>query len=182
MRFVLSLALAALSLPVGAQTVSFDFEQPTASLPVGWTTMHAPDGAANAFSPEPRGGAHSFRLSQPDPGEWDAIRYLVPESVWAGADSLHLTGWLRTENVTGASGALSGYAGLWLRVDGPEPGDARVLAFDNMRGRGPHGTTGWARYDVRLPVPKAAKAVFLGVLLSGGGTVWADDLELKPIR
>jgi len=182
MRLFLLVALALAPLAAGAQTVAFDFEQPRDGVPAGWTTMHAPGDADNGFDADPHGGAHSFRLRQADPGEWDAVRYMVPDAVWAGADSLHLTGWLRTDAVVGASSALGGHAGLWLRVDGPEPGDARVLAFDNMRGRGPSGTTGWARYDVRLPVPKEAKAVYLGVLLIGSGTVWADDIELTPIR
>jgi hypothetical protein len=70
------------------------------------------------------------------------------------------------------------WAGLWLRVDGPDAG-AKPLAFDNMGDRPLTGTTDWARYSVVLDVPSEAKVIALGVLLGGEGHVWVDDVVLE---
>jgi len=62
---------------------------------------------------------------------------------------------------------VDGWAGLWMRVDGPEQG--RSLAFDNMQRRPIKGTTDWERYEVVLDVAEAGQAATFGVLLAGGG-------------
>ena len=62
-----------------------------------------------------------------------------------------LSGLVKSEEVTG-------WAGLWMRVDkGTEQ-----LAFDNMQKRPINGTTGWQRYYVVLDVPKDATGTHLG--------------------
>lgn len=83
---------------------------------------------------------------------------------------LHLTGFIRTRDVTG-------FAGLWMRVDGPNG----TLAFENMQTRGPRGTTPWTRYDVELPVDSSATNVVVGVLLPGEGTAWFDSLSIDVV-
>lgn len=80
---------------------------------------------------------------------------------------VELRGFLRTEEV-------SGFVGLWLRQDGHEPS----LAFDNMAGRQLKGTSEWAEYSISLPVHPAARSLYFGVLQSGTGKTWADDLQL----
>lgn len=81
---------------------------------------------------------------------------------------LELTGYLRTSEVTG-------WAGLWVRVDGP---DGEVLHFDNMMDRPVKGTTSWKRYHLTVDVPGDSQEVHFGALLSGRGQVWVDDLKL----
>ena len=71
------------------------------------------------------------------------------------------------------AGGVSRWAGLWMRVDGPEQG--RSLAFDNMQARPIKGTKDWTRYDVVLDVADNATAIAFGILLDGPGTVWLDD-------
>ena len=83
--------------------------------------------------------------------------------------SLRLTGWIRTENVD------SGYAGLWMRVDGP----SGFLAFDNMNQRGVRGTTPWTRHVIVLPVDSAATRIVFGILHPGTGAAWFDSLTLE---
>ena len=81
----------------------------------------------------------------------------------------------------GVTDAVTGFVGLWMREDGVSPG----LAFDNMQQRGLKGTNDWAEYSITLPVKSEAKQLFFGVLVSGTGKAWADDLQLlvdgKPI-
>jgi len=73
---------------------------------------------------------------------------------------------------------IRGWAGLWMRVDGPE---ARPLAFDNMQGRPIQGTSDWKRYDVVLDVDDTATGISFGVLLEGTGTLWLDEVKFQIV-
>jgi len=80
---------------------------------------------------------------------------------------------VRTENVTD-------WAGLWLRAD---DGDGRVLAFDNMETshRGLRGTREWSRQEVVLDIPQEANAIRFGLVLSGAGKAWLDDVHVDIV-
>jgi len=80
------------------------------------------------------------------------------------------SGWIKTDNVT------DGYAGLIWRAD-TEKRTAAVL--NNMYDTGPRGTTDWKRYEMTLDVPEDVTVVSFGMLLSGKGTAWFDELEIK---
>lgn len=93
----------------------------------------------------------------------------------AAGKTVTFSGYIKTENIT------RGYAGLWWRIDGekgangmPEP-----LGFDNMGDRGPHGTTPWTRYEIKLKVPANARNINFGVLHPGNGTAWFDSLQVE---
>jgi tetratricopeptide (TPR) repeat protein len=91
------------------------------------------------------------------------------------AGRIRLVGWLRTETVAGNG------AGLWMRIDGP---DGTMLDFDNMQqplDRALTGTTEWTRYEIVLDVPPEAIAIAFGILISGRGTVWGDNLRLERV-
>ena len=81
-------------------------------------------------------------------------------------------GYLRTEK------AATGRAALWMRIEGADGG---VIAFDNMRDRRVHGTTGWKRHEVVLDVPAEAATMCFGMLLKGDGSAWVDDLKIEII-
>lgn len=85
-------------------------------------------------------------------------------------------GWLRTREVA------SGWAALWLRVDGP---DREVLAFDNLGqvppDRSLKGTNDWTQAEIVLPVTAAAATLAFGVVLVGDGVLWADDLSFEAL-
>lgn len=122
------------------------------------------------------GGKQSGRIRYTGQGEpagpgFGTLTQGMPPDAFRGG-SIRYTGHLRTENV-------SGWAGLWLRVDGPQPG--RSLAFDNMKtsGRPVVGTTDWKKYEIVLEVPQEATWIVFGMLLSGKGTAWVDDLKLE---
>ncbi len=86
---------------------------------------------------------------------------------------LHLTGYIRTENVR------TGYAGLFMRVDAP---GNRTIVVETMRQRGgPRGTTPWTRYDIELPVDSSAASIVFGVHHPGDGTAWFDSLTLEVV-
>ena len=133
---------------------------PTDTLHFDTITVHGGDGAARLE----RGAASS--------GGFSTLTKGLP--IDFGGKTLELRGFLRTENV-------SGYAGLWLREDGP----GGTVELDNMQDRGVRGTTGWTEYSIRLPLNEDARELAFGVLIEGEGKVWADDLQLlvdgKPL-
>lgn len=74
---------------------------------------------------------------------------------------------------------VSGWAGLWLRVD--SEGSSQVLAFDNMSDRPVRGDKDWASYDIVLDVPEGAGSLVFGALLSGQGEIHVDSMELDEV-
>lgn len=129
--------------------------------PKGWTV--SPPGKVFADGKVVHRGNWSVRIESSS--EFSAISVIVPVT-FAGS-TLTLRGFLKTENVTR-------FAGLWMRVSG---NSGNPLAFDNMESQKLKGTTDWKEYSIEIPMASNAAVLFFGVL-SEGGTVWADDLEL----
>jgi hypothetical protein len=94
----------------------------------------------------------------------------TPGSSWLG-HRLRLSGWIQ-------SSAVTGWAGLWMRVDSSTQ---TGIEFDNMQCRPVSGTTGWAEYQVVLDVPTDADLVAYGILLSDQGEVWLDGVSLDVV-
>ena len=130
----------------------------------GW--LGGPPGTLHLDTSTVNSGRGAARLERDadSESEFSAITQVI--HVDFDGDSLELSGFLRTEDVTG-------FAGLWMRVDRP----GGVLQFDNMENRGLRGTTDWTEYTIRLPLDENANQIHFGVLVAGNGTVWADDLE-----
>lgn len=78
---------------------------------------------------------------------------------------LRLRGKVRTAN--------HGLGRIWLRVD---RGGQRGF-FDNMNDR-PVTSVGWTTAEIVGDVAPDATQIAFGAVMSGGGTVWYDDLEL----
>jgi hypothetical protein len=94
----------------------------------------------------------------------------TPGSSWLG-HRVRLSGWV-------SSSAVTGWAGLWMRVDSATQ---TSIAFDNMQCRPISATTGWAEYEVVLDVPSNAHLVAYGILLGGQGEVWIDGVSLDVV-
>lgn len=112
-------------------------------------------------------GRWALRIERTDanPDGFTAVSKMIP--IDFTGKQLELRGFLRTADV-------SNFAGLWMREDG----DGGVVAFDNMQGRRLKGSTEWTEYAIVLPLNTTAKQLVFGVLASGSGRVWADDLRL----
>jgi erythromycin esterase len=95
----------------------------------------------------------------------------------ARGKKLKYSGMIKTENVK------DGFAGLWWRVDGEK---GKLLVLDNMEGRGPVNTTPWRQYVIEKDIPKEGININFGVILTGTGKAWFDDLRIaldgKPYR
>jgi len=73
---------------------------------------------------------------------------------------------------------VRGWAGLWMRVDGPH----QSRAFDNMRDRAVRGTKDWIRCDVVLDVAPEATNICFGILLAGEGRVWLSGVKFEVVN
>ena len=118
-------------------------------------------GKASGFIRARSGELHGFGtlMQTAGPGEYRGRR-------------VRLSGYVKSETVQ------SGWAGMWLRIDGK---NQEMLGFDNMRSRPIKGTTDWTRYEIVLDVPDEAAALAFGVLLAGDGQVWLDDLRFEVV-
>ena len=70
------------------------------------------------------------------------------------------------------------WAGLWMRIDGPQVG---MLGFDNMQNRPIKGTTDWQRYEIVLNVPQDSTNIAFGILMEGSGQVWLNDIQFAEV-
>jgi RNA polymerase sigma factor (sigma-70 family) len=86
---------------------------------------------------------------------------------------VRLTGWIKTDEVG------DGGAHLWMRVDGEEK--TKSLAFDNMDGRAPKGTSDWQDYSIVLDVPADATKLNYGFFISGKGQMWVNGMTVTPV-
>jgi C-terminal processing protease CtpA/Prc len=107
--------------------------------------------------------------------QYNAIDFPV-DKIFEG-DEITLKGFVRTENVK------SGYAGLWMRFHE----NGKVLALNNMQGKGLKGTQPWKLVSITLPYDRTrVTELHLGGLLVGDGKAWFDNLEIlingKPVN
>ena len=72
---------------------------------------------------------------------------------------------------------VADWAGVWMRIDS----GSTSIAFDNMQERPIKGSHDWTQYRVVLDVGNNATAIAFGILLSGKGTVWIDDVALDAV-
>ncbi len=84
---------------------------------------------------------------------------------------MKLSAFIKAKNV-------GGWSGLWMKVEGA---GHDVLGFDNMKNRPITGSKEWEEYEIVLDVPKDSKLIAFGVLLSGKGSVWIDDVKFEEV-
>jgi C-terminal processing protease CtpA/Prc len=142
-------------------------------VPTGWDG--SPPETVAVDGQTVHGGRWAVRIERTDssPNAFTLLSKSIPVD-FAGT-KLELRGFLRTENV-------SDFTGLLMRQED----DGGSIAFDNMQRQQLKGTTDWTAYSIVMPINAAARRVTFGVLASGTGRVWADDLRLlvddKPIE
>ena len=159
----ISMALLALGLFASSAVRAAD------PLPRGWMLGGKGYEAGLDQQTKHGGSASAFLRRNGGGDEFGTLMQMIDATAYRGV-RLRLTGYSRAVEV-------AGWAGFWLRVDGP----AGVLAFDNMQSRPIRGTKEWKRDEIVLDVPPEAKALAFGVLLAGGGQVWVDDLRLETV-
>jgi beta-lactamase regulating signal transducer with metallopeptidase domain len=84
---------------------------------------------------------------------------------------VRMSAYIKAENV-------ADWAGMWMRIDGDQN---NMLGFDNMQTRPIKGTTAWQQCEIVLDVPQEAKNIAFGVLMSGTGKVWLDNVAFDIV-
>lgn len=105
----------------------------------------------------------------PETGGFGTLMQSIQATQYAGR-RVRLRAWVQAKDVTD-------WAGLWMRVDKAE----KMVGFDNMQQRAIRGTLPWTAYDVVLDVPADATGISFGVLLSGPGEVWLNNVQFEVV-
>ena len=113
-----------------------------------------------------------LRSTVDEPGGFGAAVQTFEPGEFSGRRT-RFSGRLRTQGVCG-------WAGLWMRVDGPDA-THRSLAFYNNEDRGLTGSTDWAMQDAVLDVAPEATVVLIGAILSGRGELYLAGLDVTIV-
>jgi erythromycin esterase len=173
------IAMAIASTAVAQTPSNLSFENADASgRAIGWGGR-GPGYEIVVDSTQAFGGRRSLRSRWIGPGAFtpgqsvfSVASQSYPIPAVAGR-KLRLVGYIKTQDVQ------QGYAGFWMRVDGPM--GQTSIAFDNMASRGVRGTTPWAPYTIELPVDSGAALVIFGIIHPGDGTAWFDSLTVEVV-
>lgn len=175
----LLLAIVALIQPCAAQTRTrqniteiLGFENGTpGSAPAGWSGNIAD---AVVDDQVVHGGKYSARLERSVSNTGTFSWIFASIAMDFPAKTIEWKGFLKTENVSDSVAIL-------LRQDSA----ATTVAFNTTQGQRVNGTTDWKEYSTTISSAPAASILIVGVLLSGTGKLWVDDLQLlvdgKPI-
>ena len=139
--------------------------RPRANIPGGWTG--GPTGAIFADSQVVHSGHWSVRLERKSASRQNYTTLMKIIPIEFAGTTIELRGFLRTEDV-------ENFSGLWMREDA----ESVSLGFDNMQSRQLKGTTPWTEYSIKLHLHPQARRLRFGVIQSGTGKTWADDLQL----
>lgn len=116
------------------------------------------------------GGSSGFiRSNKPDPQGFGTYMQMFDATEYRG-QRLRLSAFVK-------SAQLEKWAGLWMRIDR----EKKPVAFDNMQNRPITDTSNWTQHAVVLDVDSKATAVAFGILLTGKGAVWIDDVMFDVV-
>ncbi|MGA7241700.1 MAG: hypothetical protein WBX19_00895, partial [Terracidiphilus sp.] len=59
--------------------------------------------------------------------------------------------------------------------------ESTTFVIDNMQKRPIKGTQSWTMHDVVLDVPQGSTGIAFGILLSGTGQVWMNDVTFEVV-
>jgi len=178
----LALVFAVPTIAHAQGTLNLDFESRSddPTLPDGWATG-GQGYEVRIDEGEKTSGKASLRFARKEGQGGFAVETSAIPVKLARGKTIKFSGDIKADDVEG------GYAGLWLRVDGP---GGKILGFDNMAvriedgqtkpdDRGVKGTTAWKRYAIEVPVAREATNINFGCLFSGNGTARFDALEVE---
>ncbi|MCF0074744.1 S41 family peptidase [Dyadobacter sp. CY261] len=174
MRSLLVMLLCVLRVSVATAQQSsltdfnLDFEKTGQKIPRPW--MEWGKGyLLSADTTEKHHGKASLRIKSPEVTEniqFGCVANAIP-AAYSGKE-IELRGYLKF------TGVDKGWVGLMMRIDGP----SGALQLNNMQAENIRGTEDWKQYSIKLPYPSGAEKIYIGALLAGSGTLWADNFEL----
>lgn len=115
-------------------------------------------------------GAKFLRQVRGSENDWASLMQQISAEDYRGK-RIRFQARIKTQDV-------SGWAGLWMRVDTPT---LQAAAFYNNQDKPIKGSTVWQVRDVVLNVPENASAISFGVIDNGKGQVWIDTLKFDVV-
>jgi hypothetical protein len=115
-------------------------------------------------------GAKFLRNKADDPNAWAALAQPISAQNYLG-QRIRFRAFVKTQDV-------SGWAGLWMRVDNRA---GRSIAFYNSADKPIKGSTDWQERSVVLDVPQEGATIVFGVINNGKGQVWIDRLGFEQV-
>jgi C-terminal processing protease CtpA/Prc len=170
-RFFLFFQILLGALFINAQNVfDFSFEQSEtgSTLPQN-SLLWGEKYTCNVQNLIKHGGNNALELTRgfdATSGDFGCFVYAIPIN-FVGK-SAQFKAFMKTENVA------DGYASLFVRIDGSGNDYYFTNNVSNLK-----GTNDW--YEFNTPVfsmGKGAKTIYVGVILNGSGSLWADDFRL----
>nr|SPS06537.1 exported protein of unknown function [Candidatus Nitrotoga fabula] len=141
-----------------------------------WSEIEHGSGHAYTFVPDPENALSapsSARIRRHGTEPFALLRQSIPVHPSWHNRTVRLSGSLRGEEISGPGGALT------LRV---EDGVGQILDWNFMANDRVKDTRDWKQYSIELKIPPSAYSLFVGIMLEGGGTLWADDLSIELIN
>jgi len=138
-----------------------------------WSTIEHGSGHAYTFVPDLEialSAPSSARIRRHGTEPFALLRQSIPVHPSWHNRTVRLSGSLRGEDINGPGGALT------LRA---ENGAGQILDWNFMTNDRVKGTRDWKKYTIELKIPPSAYSLFVGIMLEGGGTLWADDLSIE---
>jgi hypothetical protein len=115
-------------------------------------------------------GAKFLRYTQGDDKSYAALVQAISAQRYLG-QRVRFRAKIKTRNV-------SNWAGLWMQVQATQRPNA---AFYNSSDQPIKGSTNWQLRSVTLDVPQDAVSIAFGVINSGNGQVWIDELSFEVV-
>jgi hypothetical protein len=142
------------------------------ALPPAWviTGQHPQKFAAGIDQDPGVKGAKFLRNAADDPNAWAALAQPISAQNYIG-QRIRFRAFVKTQDV-------SGWAGLWMRVDNRA---GRSIAFYNSADKPIKGSTDWQERSVVLDVPQEGATIVFGVINNGKGQVWIDRLGFEQV-
>ena len=150
------------------------FGDGNSQLPKGWFSsgnkpLEYEMGIDKTISQSGKSSAY-IKSKSPKPNDFGTLAQITSAENYIGK-RLKLSGYIKSDSV-------AGWCGMWMRIDGE---NKQVLGFDNMKDRAIKGTTDWNKYEIVLDVPSGSKAIGYGVLLTGKGKIWFDNMKIEEV-
>jgi len=159
---------------LNAQIKNQSFEKSENDLPKNWEIKKTDSYSWKLDNNQSHKGKHSFQLTgiSNDTKNFQPFSQVVAVS-GKGLRKVEVSAYIKSENI-------KGNLNLWTQVWNA---DKEKIGFGNSvsQNRKISVNQDWTKYSLEFTIDDDAKYLLIGGLLSGNGTVWFDDFEIKNI-
>ncbi|MPM22353.1 hypothetical protein SDC9_68805 [bioreactor metagenome] len=171
MRHVfLFLTLLIAAFTVAAQTADFSFENTPAGSALPYKSiLWGSNYSCNTQSLIKHNGNNALEMvrnADAVSGDFGCFVFAIPVNF--SGKFAQFKAFMKTENIS------DGYASLFVRIDGSGSNYYFTNNVSNLK-----GTNDWYEFNTpQFPLGKGAETMYVGVIFTGSGSLWADDFQL----